>query len=161
MDVYSLGCPRLLTIFLIVKQLCIFNGLCTFIYSEERIRSGIKKLQKARQSSTQGRLDSFFKVLPITPSPANKRKARKESFRKLTVSRNTNLSWYFRLLQTFTGVHLKKATRAVLKQNPHIRDNNEVLTTDHQSLKVCQHFQVFSFARKTIVKFDYRTVPKM
>ncbi|XP_015774529.1 PREDICTED: flap endonuclease 1-like [Acropora digitifera] len=44
-------------------------------FSEERIRSGIKKLQKARQSSTQGRLDSFFKVLPITPSPANKRKS--------------------------------------------------------------------------------------
>lgn len=145
----------------VYSQLCIFNGLCTFIYSEERIRSGIKKLQKARQSSTQGRLDSFFKVLPITPSPANKRKARKESFRKLTVSTKTKLSLYLRLLQTFTGVHLKKATRAVLKQNPHKRDNNEVLTTDNQSLKVCQHFQVFSFPRKAIVKFDDRIVPKM
>ena len=144
----------------VYPQLCIFNGLCTFIYSEERIRSGIKKLQKARQSSTQGRLDSFFKVLPITPSPANKRKARKESFRKVTVSTKTKLSLYLRL-QTFTGVHLKKATRAVLKQNPHKRDNNEVLTTDHQSLKVCQHFQVFSFPRKAIVKFDDRIVPKM
>ncbi|XP_032218504.1 flap endonuclease 1 isoform X2 [Nematostella vectensis] len=40
-------------------------------FSEDRIRSGIKKLTKARHGSTQGRLDSFFKVLP---SPANKRK---------------------------------------------------------------------------------------
>jgi len=45
-------------------------------FSEDRIRSGIKKLTKARQGSTQGRLDSFFKVLP-SPSPSNKRKVRK------------------------------------------------------------------------------------
>jgi len=43
-------------------------------FSEERIRNGAKKLLKARQSSTQGRLDSFFKVLPSTPN-ANKRKS--------------------------------------------------------------------------------------
>ncbi|XP_031570948.1 flap endonuclease 1-like [Actinia tenebrosa] len=41
-------------------------------FNEDRIRSGIKKLTKARHGSTQGRLDSFFKVLPSnTP---NKRK---------------------------------------------------------------------------------------
>ena len=49
---------------------------CTFIFSEDRIRSGIKKLTKARQGSTQGRLDSFFKVLP-SPCPASKRKVSK------------------------------------------------------------------------------------
>jgi len=43
-------------------------------FSEDRIRSGIKKLTKARQGSTQGRLDSFFKVLP-SPSPSSKRKS--------------------------------------------------------------------------------------
>ena len=33
-------------------------------FSEERIRNGAKKILKAKKSSTQGRLDSFFKVLP-------------------------------------------------------------------------------------------------
>ncbi|XP_017508085.3 flap endonuclease 1 [Manis javanica] len=31
-------------------------------FSEERIRSGVKRLSKSRQGSTQGRLDDFFKV---------------------------------------------------------------------------------------------------
>ncbi|XP_073232533.1 flap endonuclease 1-like [Porites lutea] len=43
-------------------------------FSEDRIRSGTKKLVKARQGSTQGRLDSFFKVLP-SPTLASKRKS--------------------------------------------------------------------------------------
>ena len=34
--------------------------------SEERIRNGAKKLMKARQGSTQGRLDNFFKVTSVT-----------------------------------------------------------------------------------------------
>ena len=38
------------------------------IFSEERIRNGAKKLGKAKSTSTQGRLDSFFKVLPSQPS---------------------------------------------------------------------------------------------
>lgn len=44
-------------------------------FAEERIRNGIKKLTKARNSSTQGRLDSFFKVLPSPSNNANKRKS--------------------------------------------------------------------------------------
>lgn len=43
-------------------------------FNEERVRNGAKKLQKAREGSTQGRLDGFFKVLPSI-SPAPKRKA--------------------------------------------------------------------------------------
>lgn len=42
-------------------------------FNEERIRSGVKKVLKARKGSTQGRLDSFFKVVP-SPSPPIKRK---------------------------------------------------------------------------------------
>jgi len=42
-------------------------------YSEERIRNGAKKILKAKQSSTQGRMDSFFKVIPSN-KPAIKRK---------------------------------------------------------------------------------------
>ena len=38
---------------------------CIF-FSEERIRNGAKKLEKARHGSTQGRLDGFFKVLGTT-----------------------------------------------------------------------------------------------
>ena len=60
------------------------DGLVNFLcgdknFSEERIRSGAKKLCKAKQGQTQGRLDSFFKVLPsnkppTTPTSASKRK---------------------------------------------------------------------------------------
>jgi flap endonuclease-1 len=42
-------------------------------FAEDRIRNGCKKLAKARQTSTQGRLDGFFKV--ISTSPAVKRPA--------------------------------------------------------------------------------------
>jgi len=59
------------------------DGLVKFMceeknFNEERIRNGAKKLFKAKQGQTQGRLDSFFKVLPSTKSPASpavKRKA--------------------------------------------------------------------------------------
>jgi len=44
-------------------------------FAEDRIRNGAKKLLKARQGSTQGRLDSFFKVLPSPTPNANKRKS--------------------------------------------------------------------------------------
>lgn len=40
-------------------------------FNEERVRNGAKKLYKARNTSTQGRLDSFFKVLPNS-SPKRK-----------------------------------------------------------------------------------------
>lgn len=42
----------------VVKYMCEENG-----FSEDRIRNGCKKLTKARHTSTQGRLDSFFKVV--------------------------------------------------------------------------------------------------
>ncbi|XP_076817686.1 flap endonuclease 1-like [Clavelina lepadiformis] len=42
-------------------------------FNEDRVRSGVKKIIKSRQKSTQGRLDDFFKVLPS--SPAVKRKS--------------------------------------------------------------------------------------
>ena len=48
-------------------------------FAEERIRNGIKKLDKARGGATQGRLDSFFKVL-ASPTPGqNKRKAEEKA----------------------------------------------------------------------------------
>lgn len=37
-------------------------------FNEERVRNGCKKLLKARSSTTQGRLDGFFKVLSTTPA---------------------------------------------------------------------------------------------
>jgi len=37
-------------------------------FNEERIRNGVKKLLKARGTSTQGRLDGFFTVLSTTPA---------------------------------------------------------------------------------------------
>jgi len=44
-------------------------------FAEDRIRNGCKKLDKARGGATQGRLDSFFKVMPSPTSNQNKRKA--------------------------------------------------------------------------------------
>jgi len=53
----------------LVEFMCKQNG-----FSEERIRNGAKKILKAKQSSTQGRMDSFFKVIPSN-KPAVKRKS--------------------------------------------------------------------------------------
>lgn len=50
----------------IVKYLCGDRQ-----FSEERVRAGVKKMFKSKSSGTQGRLDSFFKVVSVTP----KRKA--------------------------------------------------------------------------------------
>jgi len=44
-------------------------------FTEDRIRNGCKKLVKARGGATQGRLDSFFKVLPSPTPGQNKRKS--------------------------------------------------------------------------------------
>ncbi|XP_063237090.1 flap endonuclease 1 [Bacillus rossius redtenbacheri] len=52
----------------LVKYLCGDKA-----FNEDRVRNGAKKLAKARTGTTQGRLDSFFKVLP-TNNAANKRK---------------------------------------------------------------------------------------
>lgn len=50
-------------------------------FSEDRIRAGCKKILKTRTTSTQGRLDSFFKVLPSTPNN-NKRKSESSGSKK-------------------------------------------------------------------------------
>lgn len=59
------------------------EGLVKFLcgdrqFSEDRVRNGAKKIMKTRTTSTQGRLDGFFKVMPGTPKAATtpgKRKA--------------------------------------------------------------------------------------
>lgn len=43
-------------------------------FSEDRIKNGVRKLEKHREGATQGRLDTFFKALP-SPTAAAKRKA--------------------------------------------------------------------------------------
>ncbi|KAL0134756.1 hypothetical protein PUN28_001492 [Cardiocondyla obscurior] len=64
------------------------EGLVKFLcgdkqFNEERIRNGSKKLHKARNTSTQGRLDSFFKVVPNpTPTPKRKTEEKKVSAKK-------------------------------------------------------------------------------
>lgn len=49
----------------LIKFMCEENG-----FSEERIKSGIKRIKDARGKSSQSRIDSFFKVLPGTTSTA-------------------------------------------------------------------------------------------
>ncbi|KAG1685475.1 Flap endonuclease 1 [Nymphon striatum] len=60
----------------LVKYMCEEKG-----FSEDRIRNGVKKLKNSRNGSTQGRLDSFFKVLPST-NPKRKPEAPKGSAKK-------------------------------------------------------------------------------
>jgi flap endonuclease-1 len=43
-------------------------------FNEDRVRAGAQKIQKSLKTATQGRLDSFFKVLPSTTPPSLKRK---------------------------------------------------------------------------------------
>ncbi|VDO03928.1 unnamed protein product [Rodentolepis nana] len=47
----------------IVEFMCSKNG-----FNEERIRNGVKKIQKSRTVSTQGRIDNFFTIKPTPPS---------------------------------------------------------------------------------------------
>jgi len=58
----------------LVKYMCEEKG-----FAEERIRNGIKKLVKAKSGATQGRLDSFFKVLPSPTPNANKKRKSEEA----------------------------------------------------------------------------------
>lgn len=63
------------------------EGLVKFLcgdkqFNEERVRNGAKKLHKARNTSTQGRLDSFFKVLPSQNSPKRKAEETNKSAKK-------------------------------------------------------------------------------
>lgn len=51
-------------------------------FSEERIRSGVKRLSKSRQGSTQGRLDDFFKVTGSLSSAKRKEPEPKGSAKK-------------------------------------------------------------------------------
>jgi hypothetical protein len=37
-------------------------------FNEDRVRNAVKKFAKVKSTATQGRLDSFFKVLPKDPS---------------------------------------------------------------------------------------------
>lgn len=58
------------------------DGLVKFLcgdkqFNEDRVRNGAKKLMKARGGSTQGRLDTFFKVLSSTTPVKRKAEEKK------------------------------------------------------------------------------------
>lgn len=59
------------------------EGLVKFLcgdrqFNEERVRAGAKKIQKSKNTQTQGRLDSFFKAIPSTNKPIAKRKTEED-----------------------------------------------------------------------------------
>ena len=57
------------------------------------MKNNIAKLQKMKKSSTQGRLDTFFKAVPQTgPSAATKRKALEDQKKKNAKKAKTS-SW--------------------------------------------------------------------
>ncbi|KAJ8681330.1 hypothetical protein QAD02_017117 [Eretmocerus hayati] len=63
------------------------EGLVKFLcgdkqFNEERVRNGAKKLMKARHTGTQGRIDSFFKVLPNSTPPKRKIDDKKTATKK-------------------------------------------------------------------------------
>ena len=53
------------------------SGCVIFTFSEERVRKGVQKLNKSKATSTQGRLDSFFKAIPKTEEQLQKIQKRK------------------------------------------------------------------------------------
>ncbi|CCE64142.1 hypothetical protein TPHA_0G03010 [Tetrapisispora phaffii CBS 4417] len=55
-------------------------------FSEERVRSGIKRLQKGLKSGVQGRLDGFFKVVPKTKEQLEAAKAKAKASKKVIKS---------------------------------------------------------------------------
>lgn len=57
----------------LVKYMCEEKG-----FDEQRIRNKAKDLTKAREGTTQGRLDGFFKVLSTTPKSSNGTKRKSE-----------------------------------------------------------------------------------
>ncbi|KAG4069778.1 hypothetical protein HA402_003219 [Bradysia odoriphaga] len=68
------------------------DGLVAFLcgdrqFNEERVRNGARKIMKTRSTSTQGRLDSFFKVIPsATPTKRKLEDIKKESAKKAKTS---------------------------------------------------------------------------
>jgi flap endonuclease-1 len=52
----------------VIEYMCKEKG-----FNEERMKNGIKKILKSRNTGTQARLDTFFKVTSVTP---NKRKVK-------------------------------------------------------------------------------------
>ncbi|XP_014234277.1 flap endonuclease 1 isoform X1 [Trichogramma pretiosum] len=63
------------------------DGLVQFLcgdkqFNEERVRNGAKKLVKARHTGTQGRIDSFFKILPSTTPQKRKQTDDKKTSNK-------------------------------------------------------------------------------
>lgn len=42
-------------------------------FSEDRVRAGAQKIQKSLKTATQGRLDSFFKVIPSSTPPVKRK----------------------------------------------------------------------------------------
>jgi len=51
-------------------------------FAEDRIRNGVKKIIKAKKTGTQGRLDSFFKVLPSNKPEKRKSEDNKSNVKK-------------------------------------------------------------------------------
>lgn len=64
----------------VVKFLVIEKG-----FNEERVRKGIQKLNKSKQTSTQGRLDSFFKP---------KEKSEEEIAKSAKTAKRKVVSWF-------------------------------------------------------------------
>ncbi|KAJ3056801.1 Elongation of fatty acids protein 2 [Rhizophlyctis rosea] len=63
------------------------EGLVEFMvteknFNEDRVRKAVQKLAKHLTTATQGRLDSFFKVMPKDPLTATKRKAEDDGDKK-------------------------------------------------------------------------------
>ena len=56
----------------LIKFMCNEKG-----FSEDRIRSGIKRLNKARKKGSQMRMDAFFKPKPQTGGPKKRKSASK------------------------------------------------------------------------------------
>lgn len=66
-----------------MADISLFHRILFSSHSEERIRGGVKRLSKQRTTTTQGRLDGFFKVLPKDPAQAKASAAKRKVVPKL------------------------------------------------------------------------------
>ncbi|KDR22281.1 Flap endonuclease 1-B [Zootermopsis nevadensis] len=78
----------------LVKYLCGDKA-----FNEDRVRSGAKKLAKARTGATQGRLDSFFKVLPCPSNISNKRRGK-------NWSKEESKGWRWKISKTKMSINI-------------------------------------------------------
>ena len=71
----------------LIEFLCVEKG-----FSEDRVRSGAKKIMKAKGAAVQSRLDSFFTASPVTRPPLNVKNEKMNPAKRLKTEKTPTAS---------------------------------------------------------------------